>query len=212
MGCVIKLINAVLFLFFLLIAIVVPLFDAQICLPQEYYPKALVDLSSWYSNDYGDYLIVEKPNFFVGLVWLELFVIWPLSIVNLFGLLCAKSWFNTTCLIYGASVTTSMVAILSELIRSSKASEKLLMVYYPFLGLSVLAVLRGLLPASCKTAVISKRPVPARKKKAWNLWCIQVLHLLHIREDTTPTFSFFLFTFTAALFCLQTVSYHILFC
>uniref|UniRef100_A0A7C9CL59 EXPERA domain-containing protein n=1 Tax=Opuntia streptacantha TaxID=393608 RepID=A0A7C9CL59_OPUST len=166
MGCVIKLIDAVLFLFFLLIALVVPLFDAQICLPQEYYPKALLDLSSWYSNEYGDYLVVEKPNFFVGLVWLELFVIWPLSIVNLFGLLSAKSWFNTTCLIYGASITTSMVAILSELIQSSKASEKLLMVYYPFLGLAVLAVLRGLLPVSCKTATFSKRPVPARKKRA----------------------------------------------
>jgi len=58
------------------------------------------------------------------------------------------------------------VAILSELIQSSKASEKLLMVYYPFLGFAVLAVLRGLLPVSCKTATFSKRPVPARKKRA----------------------------------------------
>lgn len=166
MGCVIKLIDALLFLYFLLFAIISPLIDAQSCLPEGYYPKALVDLNSWYSNEYGDYLVVEKPHFFVGLVWMELFFLWPLSLLNLFALISGKSWFNTTCLIYGSSVITSMVAILSELIGSGRASEKLLMVYYPFFGIAILALLRGLLPASCKTTTMGKRPAASRKKRA----------------------------------------------
>ncbi|XP_010689635.1 uncharacterized protein LOC104903317 isoform X2 [Beta vulgaris subsp. vulgaris] len=132
----------------------------------EFYPKALVDLNSWYSREYGDYLVDEKPHFFVGLVWMELLVLWPLSIVNLVGLISGKSWFTTTCLIYGSSVTTSMAAILSELVNSGKASDKLKMVYYPFLGLAMLATLRGMLPSSFKTAAIGKSARVARKKRA----------------------------------------------
>ncbi|CAO2814380.1 unnamed protein product [Amaranthus hypochondriacus] len=166
MGCVLKLIDAVLLLFFLLMSVVIPLFDAQNCLPQEYYPEALVNLNSWYSNEYGDYLVVEKPHFFVGLVWMEFLVLWPLSILNLVALISSKPWFSSTCLIYGASVTTSMAAILSELINSGKASDTLKMVYYPFLGLGLLAVLRGLLPSSCKTEGSAKRVIAPRKKRA----------------------------------------------
>uniref|UniRef100_M1CE65 Uncharacterized protein n=1 Tax=Solanum tuberosum TaxID=4113 RepID=M1CE65_SOLTU len=58
------------------------------------------------------------------------------------------------------------VAILSEMKNSERASDKLLMVYYPFLGFAVLAILRGLLPHSGKSASIGKRSVIGRKKKA----------------------------------------------
>ncbi|CAK9133533.1 unnamed protein product [Ilex paraguariensis] len=166
MGAVIKLVDAILFFFFLLIAVVAPLFDAQSCLPRDLYPDYLVDLNTWYSREYGDYLISEKPNFFVGLVWLELLFLWPLSIANLYGIVAGKSWLRTTSLIYGVSISTSMVAILSELKGSGKAPDKLLMVYYPFLGLSVLAILRGLLPRSGNTPAIGTRPALIRKKKA----------------------------------------------
>lgn len=58
-------------------------------------------------------------------------------------------------------------AILSELIGSGKASDKLLLLHYPFLGLGVLAMLRGLLPQSRKTAsTVGKGPALARKKRA----------------------------------------------
>ncbi|GAB2285284.1 hypothetical protein Dimus_019738 [Dionaea muscipula] len=166
MGVILKITDAILFVFFLLVAIVAPLFDGQTCLPLRYYPKVLVDLSSWYSVEYGDYLVLEKPHFFIGLVWLELFLLWPLSVANLFGLATGKSWFNTTCLIFGASMSTSLVAILSELIGSGRASDKLMMMYSPFMGLAVLAVLRGLVSASSKTAILGKRPMLARKKRA----------------------------------------------
>uniref|UniRef100_A0A2P2QX43 Uncharacterized protein MANES_12G075500 n=1 Tax=Rhizophora mucronata TaxID=61149 RepID=A0A2P2QX43_RHIMU len=167
MGAFLKLMDFVLFAFFLLIAVVAPLMDAQTCLPRSLFPDILVDLKQWYSSEYGDYLIAEKPNFFVGLVWLELLLQWPLSLLNLYGILSAKPWVNTTSLIYGVSTFTSMVAILAELVGSGKASDKLMMLYYPVLGFSALAILRGLMPHGGKSiSAIGKRPAFARKKRA----------------------------------------------
>ncbi|KAK9285720.1 hypothetical protein L1049_024919 [Liquidambar formosana] len=166
MGVLHKLLDAVLFLFFLIIAVAAPLIDAQTCLPLEFFPDFLVDLKQWYSREYGDYLFVEKPAFFIGIVWLELLFQWPLSLINLYGIFAQAPWFNITCLIYGVSVFTSMIAILAELIGSGKASDKLVMVYFPFMGFAILAILRGLLPNSSKTySSHSKRTPVARKKR-----------------------------------------------
>ncbi|XP_061351466.1 uncharacterized protein LOC133296482 [Gastrolobium bilobum] len=167
MGVVCKLIDAILFLFFLLIALVVPLIDAQTCLPLTFFPDIFVQLKTWYTHEYNDYLVSEKPHFFVGLVWLELLFQWPLSLLNLYAILASKPWFNTTCLIYGVSVSTSMVAILSEMMNSNRASDKLLTMYVPIMGMGVLATLRGLLPCSSKaSSALGKRSVMARKKRA----------------------------------------------
>ncbi|XP_059661062.1 uncharacterized protein LOC132307352 [Cornus florida] len=166
MGALIKLIDAILFIFFMVFPVLALVIDSQICFPDKYFPDNLVDLKLWYTREYGDYLVDEKPNFFVGIVWLELLFLCPLSIFNLFGIMGGKSWFNTTCLVYGVSAFTSMVAILAELIGSRKASEELLMMYYPFMGFAVLAILRGLLPHSGKTTAMGKRPALNRKKKA----------------------------------------------
>ncbi|XP_050382870.1 uncharacterized protein LOC126799667 [Argentina anserina] len=166
MGALLKLVDAVLFLFFIVIAVAAPLIDAQTCLPQSLFPSFIVELKSWYAREYGDYLVTQKPHFFVGIVWLELLFQWPLALANLYGILASKSWFNTTCLIYGVSVMTSMVTILSEMILSGKASDKLLFMYIPFLGLGVLAILRGLVtPSRTTTSIIGKRPMLGRKKK-----------------------------------------------
>ncbi|XP_042504743.1 uncharacterized protein LOC122081626 [Macadamia integrifolia] len=165
-----KLVDAILLLFFLVIAVVAPLMDSQTCLPLHLFPDFLVDFKSWYAGEYGDYLIGEKPRFFVGLVWLELLLQWPLSIANLYAILARKSWFSTTCLIYGVSTSTSMVAILGELMGSGKASDKLLLLYSPFLGFAILAVLRGLVPSGGRsrtpTSTNAARATTARKKKA----------------------------------------------
>ncbi|KAG2717049.1 hypothetical protein I3843_03G156300 [Carya illinoinensis] len=166
MGAFLKLVDAVLFLFFVVIAVAAPLIDAQMCLPAGLFPDLLVELNSWYTREYGDYLVAEKPHFFVGIVWVELLFQWPLALLNLYGILGGKPWFNTTCLIYGVSCFTCMAAILSELVGSQKASDKLLMTYFPFMGLGVLAFLRGLLPHSSKTtSTIGKRPLLGRKKR-----------------------------------------------
>ncbi|KAM7498280.1 hypothetical protein LguiA_022694 [Lonicera macranthoides] len=166
MGAVMKLIDIVLFLFFLLIAVVAPLIDAQTCLPLDLFPPLLIDLKSKYASDYGDYLISDKPHFFVGIVWLEILFQWPLAVASLYGIAAGKSWVRTTSLVYGVSTFTAMVAILAELKGSGRASEKLLKIYYPFLGFAVLAILRGLLPHSGKTGYATKRPALSRKKKA----------------------------------------------
>ncbi|CAJ1979043.1 unnamed protein product [Sphenostylis stenocarpa] len=167
MGVVLNLIDAILLLFFLLIAVVAPLIDAQTCLPLSYFPDILVQLKENYTHDYGDYLVAEKPHFFVGLVWLELLFQWPVALLNLYAILTSKPWFSTTCLIYGVSTSTSMVAILSEMMNSNRASDKLLTMYVSFMGLGVLALLRGLLTCSSKsTSVLGRRPALARKKRA----------------------------------------------
>ncbi|XVF03067.1 hypothetical protein REPUB_Repub04eG0228700 [Reevesia pubescens] len=155
----------------LLVALVVmllagPLIDAQIVLPETTFPDVLIRLKQSYAEEYQDYLMVEKPHFFKALVWLELVFQWPLVLLNIYGILASKPWFNTTCLIYGASVITAMTALLGELLGSQKASDKLLKMYSPFMGLGVLALMRGLVPQSGKAPIIGKRPALARKKKA----------------------------------------------
>ncbi|TKY66963.1 Transmembrane protein 97 [Spatholobus suberectus] len=109
MGVVLKLVDAILLLFFLFVTVVAPLIDAQMCLPVSYFPDILVQLKARYTHKYDDYLAAEKPRFFVGLVWLELLFQWPLALLNLYAILTSKPWFNTTCLIYGVSVSTSML-------------------------------------------------------------------------------------------------------
>lgn len=111
MGALGKLVDAILLLFSLVIALAAPLLDAQTCLPTTIFPDLLVETKQWYSREYGDYLVEEKPNFFVALVWIELLLQWPLSLVNIYGILAGKSWVKSTCLIYGVSTFTSMVII-----------------------------------------------------------------------------------------------------
>lgn len=166
MGVFVKLLDLLLFVYFFFIAIVAPLFDGQTALPKHMFPPVLVDLKSWYTQEYGDYLVSEKPHFFVGLIWLELLFAWPLCLLSLYAIAAGKSWLNTICLLYGVSTLTAMVAILSEMKASERASDKLLMVYYPFLGFAVLAILRGLLPHSGKSVSIGKRSAVSRKKRA----------------------------------------------
>lgn len=110
MGALLKLVDATLVVFFIVIAVAAPLLDSQIILPQCLFPDWLVELQSWlYVRILGHYLVTEKHHFFVGLAWLQLLLQWPLALANLYGILAAKSWFNTTCLIYGVSFFGSIV-------------------------------------------------------------------------------------------------------
>ncbi|CAL5403477.1 unnamed protein product [Camellia sinensis] len=120
----------------------------------------------WYSHEFGDYLFVEKSPFFIGLMWLELLIQWPLSILNLYSICRRKSWFNTTCLVYGLSAFTTTVAILADMIISSKLTDKLMIVYFPFAGFDVLAILRSLLPYFSQTRAVNGTSNLARKKRA----------------------------------------------
>ncbi|XP_051151880.1 uncharacterized protein LOC127265904 [Andrographis paniculata] len=171
MGALCKVVDAALLVFFAVVAVVAPLIDGQTCLPVDYFPPFVVELKRWYAHEYGDYLVSEKPHFFVGLVWLELLFQWPLALLSVYAIAAGKPWFATTSLMYGASTVTSMVAILTELSLSNRASDKLLQMYFPFLGFAIVALLRGLLslssPCSDKNIIIGKRPaVLSRKKRA----------------------------------------------
>ncbi|CAA7049554.1 unnamed protein product [Microthlaspi erraticum] len=165
MGAFCKAIDAVLLLYFAAMVLVAPLIDGQLALPAAVYPAFLTDLNRWYVADFGDYLVKEKPHFVVGLIWHELVLLWPISIANVYAILTGKSWFSTTSMVYGASVVTSMAAILAELIGSGRASEKQLMMYVPFMGFGILSLLRGLLSQSDGSS--GKRPIVlARRKRA----------------------------------------------
>lgn len=109
MGAFLKLIDVILFIVFLVIAIGAPLLDAQTCLPSTLFPDILINLNTWYTHQFGDYLVSEKPHFFVGLIWLELLFAWPLALACLYGIVAGKSWLRITCLLYGVSTLTSMV-------------------------------------------------------------------------------------------------------
>ncbi|KAL6143874.1 hypothetical protein ACLB2K_054569 [Fragaria x ananassa] len=152
MGAFLMLIDAILLFFFLLMG-TAPIVDAQLVLPLSLFPEWMVEYKNWYVGGFNDYCYVEKPHFFVGLILVELVFQWPLALANLYGMLAGKSWYNTTCLdlAYGASMFTTMVTALTELIGSGKASDKLLLLNYPFLGFSLLAMLRGLLRPSTTT-------------------------------------------------------------
>lgn len=109
MGAVVKLIDATIFLFLVVIVVGAPLIDSQICLPPSIFPNFLIDLKNWYTSEFGDYFFTNTPHFFVGMVWLQLLFQWPLALLNLYGILGSKSWFKTTCLMYGVSVISTMV-------------------------------------------------------------------------------------------------------
>ncbi|KAI3956858.1 hypothetical protein MKX01_000892 [Papaver californicum] len=156
-----KLINGFLFVYFLLLSIQIPLLNAQIILPIQFFPKFLVNLVSEYNQQNNDYLMSEKPHFRFGLAWVELLLHWPLAIATVCGLLKKSSWAKTTCLIYGVSASTSLVAILSELIGSGKGSPKLVSNFYgPFMIVTLLCILNGLTTTSS-----SARPPPMPRKK-----------------------------------------------
>ncbi|XXG82865.1 hypothetical protein AAC387_Pa10g0748 [Persea americana] len=155
--------DVILLVFFIFISVVAPLIDAQTCISSRFFPHVLVDVKSQYGREYGDFLMVEKPGFFVGVVWMELLFQWPLAIANAYGILRKRSWYTTTCLMYGVSTCTGMAAILGELVGSDKASNKLLMMYLPFLGISIMAILRGLVSCPSSTPVNTARK---RKKRA----------------------------------------------
>ncbi|KAM7492343.1 hypothetical protein LguiA_035264 [Lonicera macranthoides] len=150
LNLIVNLTNAISLVFILIIALAAPTIDAQVILPVYLFPEFLTDFTKWYAGEFGNYLIVDKPFFFLGIAWVQLLVNWPLSILSLYALVAKKHWFSTTCLALGFSFLSAMAAILAELLGSGRASQQLLIFYFTFLGFDFLTILRGLLPISPK--------------------------------------------------------------
>ncbi|XP_027172028.1 sigma intracellular receptor 2-like [Coffea eugenioides] len=168
MGSLTKLIDVLLFLYFLFIALTAPVTDALTIFPSNLLPTFLLDLKKWYIKEFDDYLFAEKPHFFVGLTWVELLFQWPVAVLCVYGLAGSKSWFNITSLVYGASSLTGLIAIQAELIGSKRASTKPILIYLLPLLVAVLAILRGVLLYSGKSSPIGKRPALNQKRIAKN--------------------------------------------
>ncbi|XP_028751767.1 sigma intracellular receptor 2-like [Neltuma alba] len=157
MGSAVKVVDVILFSYMLIIALACVLIYSQLLLPQALYPHFLVQLKNWYIREYDHYLMVDQPYFYVGLVWYEFTFEVPLILLNLYAILTAKPWLKTTCLIYGVALSSAMVALLSEMVGSGRASAKLLSLYGPVMGLGVLAILRGLGVLSGKSPKMSTK-------------------------------------------------------
>ncbi|KAH7675651.1 Sigma intracellular receptor 2 protein [Dioscorea alata] len=149
MAVVSGLVGFVVVVFSLVMVVLVPLFEAQACFPLLY-PQLLVDLNHYYSEQYDDYLTIKRPGFFVGLAWVDLLFLWPLSIANVYGILARKPWVNTTTLMAGVSSLTAMGAVMGEVLNNYTEIEALLILlerYVPNIGFSFSAILYSFLPS-----------------------------------------------------------------
>ncbi|XP_050209255.1 uncharacterized protein LOC126659965 isoform X1 [Mercurialis annua] len=165
MGVLLKIVDALLLMNYVVMAFATPLIDSQTCLPAEMFPEKLIKLRSWYTQGCGDFLYEEKPTFFVAMVWTEMIFHWPLVLLNIYAMLTSKPWFQTTCLIYGTSIATSMVPVLAVVLSSGRASAELMGNYYPYMAIAILGIVRGLLPINTALAT-SNKPTSSIKKKA----------------------------------------------
>ncbi|KAK5776788.1 Transmembrane 97 [Gossypium arboreum] len=168
MGVLGKVVDGILLLTFVSMSVVPACLDSQVLLPKALFPDVLGRVYTWYTTTYQDYLLLDEPHFFMALMKLELVLVLPLAILNTYGLLTSKPWFNTTCLIFGSALVTSTTAMVGDMLGSDKPSAgKLASMYSPFIGFGFLAILRGLLsesPNASKT--IANGLTSALKKKA----------------------------------------------
>ncbi|CAL5333534.1 unnamed protein product [Camellia sinensis] len=166
MVSVMKLMDRVLIVFSIAFGVAAP-FDAGLLFltpnldPNNNNNLLVHHLKPLYEFKYGDYLVTNKPAFFVALVWLEVVFLWPLQLLNLYGILSPHaSWLPLTFLLFGASYCTTMYAVLAE-VMSHTVSDTLIMLYLLFIGCGVLSILRGLLTyyssAAGKTTKINTR-------------------------------------------------------
>ncbi|MCL7042966.1 hypothetical protein MKW94_030575 [Papaver nudicaule] len=126
MGRLQKLINGLLLIYFLFMVIWTPLADVGHILGRYFCPDFSV------------------PGSYIVLILVEHLLVWPLCVANFYGIFTGKSWAKKTCFIYGVGAAIPMVAILSEMIRSSGASSALSSIYVPLLGFALISVLNGL--------------------------------------------------------------------
>eukprot|EP00850_Spirogloea_muscicola_P008308 SM000044S15955 [mRNA] locus=s44:222148:227861:+ [translate_table: standard] len=106
--------DALLVAFFALHILTTVLVDAQLVLPAERFPAALRSLVRWHVATYKDFLVGEKPLWFVSLVWCEVLFQLPFYVVAVYAFLCGRSWIRVPAIVYAAHTATTMVASRDE--------------------------------------------------------------------------------------------------
>eukprot|EP01018_Ginkgo_biloba_P009847 Gb_12131 [translate_table: standard] len=147
-SCSVKLLDILLLIYFFVMFANAPLLDAQLLLPPQVFPKLLRDLLDSIIREYGDYLLRDKPPFFVGIVLVEILVQWPLAIANIYGIIAGKRWVRSTSLIFGVCTATAMAPVLADIYAGGEASKQLIPLYVPFFIFPLMAIGRGLMPVS----------------------------------------------------------------
>ena len=103
---------------------------------QPLYPATLRNLYFWYISTYNDPLMSAQPFWFKSFIFYEIFQI-PYFFVAAHAMFYRKNYIRIPSIIYGCHVTTTVSAILSELVFSTKIThnEKLVLFsfYFPYL-------------------------------------------------------------------------------
>eukprot|EP00850_Spirogloea_muscicola_P016012 SM000127S26628 [mRNA] locus=s127:139931:146473:+ [translate_table: standard] len=106
--------DALLVAFFALHILTTVLVDAQLVLPAERFPAALQSLVRWHVATYKDFLVGEKPLWFVSLVWCEVLIQLPFYVAAVYAFLYGRSWIRVPAIVYAAHTATTMVASRNE--------------------------------------------------------------------------------------------------
>jgi len=156
-----KVIDIILVLFLINVATTAPL-DLGLLLQLRGGPTSS-PLLPWYKIKVGEYLATQKPAWFIGIVWLEVFFLWPLSVLNLYALVKRPHppphWFRFTSLIYGASYAASLIPVTAEVIqlKSGGVPSAILVLYFLFIGCGALLMYRGSLTSPADTTPTAKK-------------------------------------------------------
>jgi hypothetical protein len=128
-------------------------------IPHEWYPQAVLKVVDDYANSLGDDLVRGVPDWFAGLVWLELIVQIPMIIFLLWAYHKKSNVLRPTVLVYAAHVLTTMVPIFFHFNSSLKAPHKwcVMSIYLPWAVMPTVMALRVLLVSEQKKLDVSKK-------------------------------------------------------
>lgn len=88
--------------------------DLQAVLPEEMYPKQLVNLKNWYCREFRDPMMVDPPPWFHSFCLCEIFLQLPFYFVGIYayykGAAKAK-WVRIPAIMYSTHVVTTLITI-----------------------------------------------------------------------------------------------------
>lgn len=116
-------------------------------LPHDWYPQPLLKVVDDYANTLGDNLVRGVPAWFAGLVWMEIIVQIPMSILLLWAYHAKAKILRPAVLVYSAHVLTTMVPIFLHFNETMQAPHKwcVMTIYAPWVVMPVLMAARVVL-------------------------------------------------------------------